>query len=268
MDGERNFKAKMALPNSQTDLAGLVEAKGLRVFAPMPTADLYDFNGSLEFDFNGSDGVAQAERIDNNQFVPRGSVIKNSGEVAAMVLYTGQETKLMMNLGSYTFKRSQMEKRVGNLMIANLCALFVFIVITVLVNAFLTKELFETHFYITDGSDTTATEATLQSIISFYLLFNYLIPLDLAVMLEFNVLFYISYIGWDANMTYYNTQMGRVDGPKMNTLNLIENLGEVEYIMSDKTGTLTQNELTFVAACCSPSSYHLFGATIEDGSAA
>ena len=38
----------------------------------------------------------------------------------------------------------------------------------------------------------------------------------------------------------------------MNSLNLIEDLGEVEYLMTDKTGTLTKNELTLVAACADP----------------
>jgi len=40
-------------------------------------------------------------------------------------------------------------------------------------------------------------------------------------------------------MTHVNQQMGRIDYAKTNTLNLMENLAEVEYIMSDKTGTLT-----------------------------
>ena len=45
----------------------------------------------------------------------------------------------------------------------------------------------------------------------------------------------------------------------MNSLNLLENLAEVQYIMSDKTGTLTKNELTFVAVCASVDSSYLLG---------
>ena len=67
----------------------------------------------------------------------------------------------------------------------------------------------------------------------------------------------------DANMAHINTQMNRVDYPKNNSLNLIENLAEVEYIMSDKTGTLTKNELTFVAICSDENTYHLKGKTID-----
>ena len=102
-----------------------------------------------------------------------------------------------------------------------------------------TAELFETHSYLTDLIDSTATEVSLLSIMSFYLIFNNLVPLDLAVMLEFNAIFYAGFISADAKMTHVNKQMGRVDNAKVNSLNLMENLAEVVYIMSDKTGTLT-----------------------------
>ena len=84
-----------------------------------------------------------------------------------------------------------------------------------------------------------ATETSLTSVISFYLLYNNIIPLDLAVMIEMNAIFYSGFIVADAKMAYANGTMGKIDKAKSNTLNLMENLAEVEYIMSDKTGTLT-----------------------------
>mmetsp|Transcript_36144 Transcript_36144/g.44084 ORF Transcript_36144/g.44084 Transcript_36144/m.44084 type:complete len:94 (+) Transcript_36144:1104-1385(+) len=81
-----------------------------------------------------------------------------------------------------------------------------------------------------------------------YLLYNYLIPLDLAVILEVVAIFYAYWIINDAKMAHVNKVFGRIDHSKMNSLNLIENLGEVEYLFSDKTGTLTKNALTMVAA--------------------
>ena len=191
------------------------------------------------------------------QFIPRGSTIKNSGEIAVLVVYTGNETKLMQNLGSYKFKRSQMEKRTGTTLLVNLAILISFITISSVWNTIKTKDLFETHTYLTDNSDDTATSTSLSAIVSFYLLFNYLVPLDLAVMLEVNAIFYSGFIPADAKMTHINHQMGRIDNAKTNSLNLLENLGEVEYIMSDKTGTLTQNELTFVSVCADESSSYL-----------
>ena len=156
-----------------------------------------------------------------------------------LVVYTGNETKLMQNLGSYKFKRSQMEKRIGTTLLVNLAISATFIIICSIWNWIKTKDLFETHTYLTDNSDETATSTSLKAVISFYLLFNYLIPLDLAVMLEVNAIFYSGFIPADAKMTHLNRQMGRIDNTKTNSLNLLENLGEVEYIMSDKTGTLT-----------------------------
>ena len=99
--------------------------------------------------------------------------------------YTGTETKIVQNLGSYKYKRSRMENRFNKLLIINLLILLLFIVSMSITNGFVTKELFETHFYLTDNNSTSSAKATLLATVSFYILYNYLVPLDLAVLLEF-----------------------------------------------------------------------------------
>lgn len=73
-------------------------------------------------------------------------------------------------------------------MVINLLCMSVFIIACSSWNFSVTQEYFDKHAYITDHIGNTATEVSLQAIISFYLLFNYLIPLDLAVMIEFNAI--------------------------------------------------------------------------------
>ena len=164
----------------------------------------------------------------------------------------------MQNLGKYKFKRSRMEKRFQTVLLYNLGILGVFIAIATIINYLKTKDLYDGHHYLAEQSKMTTTEVTLASAVSFYLLFSYLCPLDIAVMLELNAIFYSLYIHWDAKMHHIDRTMGSLESAKLNSLNLLENLGEIEYIMSDKTGTLTQNELTFVAACCDAKSSFLY----------
>lgn len=78
-------------------------------------------------------------------------------------------------------------------------------------------------------------------------------------MLEINTMIYSAFVVSDSKMAHVNKQMGRAEQAKINSLNLMENLAEVEYIMSDKTGTMTKNELTLVALCCDADSYFLKG---------
>ena len=121
----------------------------------------------------------------NQQFMPRASIIRNSGEVAAIVAYTGTETKISQNLGIYKYKRSRMEKRFNETLFTNLLILLLFIVTMAISNGVVTKKLFETHYYLTDNNSTSSGEATLLATVSFYILYNYLVPLALAVLLEF-----------------------------------------------------------------------------------
>lgn len=119
-----------------------------------------------------------------------------------MVVYTGVETKLMQNLGSYKFKRSRMQERVRDTLACNLCTLILMVFISSLWNGLKTKSIYDTHWYIFDGTEIGPTEITLQTTLSLYILFNYLIPLDLAVILELVAIWYTYYLVSDYHMTH------------------------------------------------------------------
>ena len=59
--------------------------------------------------------------LDLNQFLHRGAFIENSDYVLALVVHTGEVSKLIMNLGGYSFKRSRFERVLNMLLIGNLC---------------------------------------------------------------------------------------------------------------------------------------------------
>jgi magnesium-transporting ATPase (P-type) len=48
--------------------------------------------------------------IDLTQFIPRGTIVRNSGKIYMIVVYTGRDTKIIMNNGKYKFKKSSNDK--------------------------------------------------------------------------------------------------------------------------------------------------------------
>jgi len=103
LDGERNLKPKFAADSFQ----GKLTTVGSTPIEYMDNdKNLYKFEGQL----NGS-------KIEFKNFVPKGSMLVHSEEVYAIVLYTGTETKQVMNQGQYKFKISLLQKEINRFMI-------------------------------------------------------------------------------------------------------------------------------------------------------
>ena len=85
---------------------------------------------------------------------------------------------------------------------------------------------------------------------SFYLLLNQFVPLELVITLEMAKLWVTSFIEQDATMAYPDFETKEVNKCKVQNLNLHEELGQVNQLFCDKTGTLTQNELVFKRWSC------------------
>lgn len=86
---------------------------------------------------------------------------------------------------------------------------------------------------------------------SFFLLLNTLLPISLMVSLEVTKLLQSTMVSADNQMYYEPTKQ------KTRVLNMMihEELGKIEYIFTDKTGTLTSNSMKFIGCCVGISQY-------------
>jgi len=80
-----------------------------------------------------------------DQFVHRGAFLENSGDTLAVVVYTGPDTKLIMNLGGYIFKRSRFEIILNYLLMLNLSLTLFFSALSGIMNHVYTNRLYEKH---------------------------------------------------------------------------------------------------------------------------
>ncbi|TRX89907.1 hypothetical protein FHL15_009179 [Xylaria flabelliformis] len=251
LDGETNLKSKQP-PTSLVDrcdtISKLEKCSG-RLVCEDPNANLYQFEGRITVD-------GETSPLTVNEVVFRGSTIRNTSETIGVVINTGEECKIRMNANQYAHAKSPKISRFTN----RIVFVLVFVLLSITAGISGGYVLWQRQYEKKNPFLSLAPVSGGAIVIGTIILLNGLIPLSLYIVIEFVKVFQ-AYLMNDIEMYDAAT-----DTPiSINTNTILEDLGQVSYVFSDKTGTLTENNMQFRKLAVGGTSWlHTMNMSTED----
>ena len=259
LDGETNLKIRKPIDlkdgNENVTIENLLDLD-LTLRAEPPNSNLHTFKGTVTLrnhvydTLNNASGVSMDKPyieipVTMNEMLLRGCTLKNSNHIVGLVVYAGKQTRIQRNATKTPLKVGSFDRFLNfQISLVILMQLAMCIVLAVL-NYVWIKNIGVNHNYLALTFDVQGVYSNgfvqiVLNFFTFWILLSYLVPISLFVTLEI-VKFWqgFIFINFDKLMRNPVTKEHAI----CRNSNLNEDLGRVEYIFSDKTGTLTSNEM-------------------------
>lgn len=258
LDGETNLNAKRAV-NMSVGLRDPSEFDFLgATFECEPPSDkLYSWQGTVEF--SSVDLGVVKKSLDLKNIALRGSVLRNVGFVLGLAVYTGQDTKLMLNRAKPRHKQSSIERFVNVYIFVWICIMVLLSLACVGAEIVWLRFFAGGHWYL--GERALSAYQMFRDFWSFIILFNTLLPITMYISCEIAQIAQAFLVQQDLQL--FDAQRNCPAIVRTSAVN--EELGQVSYVLTDKTGTLTTNEMTLVNFSVAGVSYALSDTRGQDG---
>lgn len=215
LDGETDWKLRIAtnLTQHMTNITDLIN--NISLIIGNPTKSIHNFNGKLVHHPQGY-GNANSDSfplsIDQTMWA---NTVLATGSAIGIVIYTGVETRQLLNTTKSGVKTGLLELEINKLAKILCVSVFLLSAGLVLAKGWPLKK----NWYI--------------DVLRYLILFSTIIPVSLRVNLDLAKSVYASQIHRDRE----------IKNTIVRTSTIPEDLGRIEYLLSDKTGTLTQNDM-------------------------
>uniref|UniRef100_A0A8B9K2F4 Phospholipid-transporting ATPase n=1 Tax=Astyanax mexicanus TaxID=7994 RepID=A0A8B9K2F4_ASTMX len=245
LDGETNLKQRQVVRNlPQQGSEFTPENFSSRIECENPNDDLRRFRGYMEHPNKVKVG------LHSENLLLRSCIVRNTETVIGIVVYAGHETKAMQNNSGPRYKRSKLERRL-NVDVLWSVVILLLMCLTAAIGHGLWLNSFEDHPVFLIPDDTHPALAGFYMFWTMIIVLQVLIPVSLYVSIEIVKLGQIYFIQNDLDL--YNPKLD--SGVQCRALNITEDLGQIQYLFSDKTGTLTENRMLFRRCTVSGTEY-------------
>ncbi|OEL22475.1 putative phospholipid-transporting ATPase 4 [Dichanthelium oligosanthes] len=260
LDGETNLKVKrsleVTLPLEEDESFKDFQEAVIRCEDPNPS--LYTFTGNFEYE-------RQVYALDPFQILLRDSKLRNTSFIYGVVIFTGHDSKVMQNSTESPSKRSRIERKM-DLIIYILFTVLMLISLISSIGFAVRIKLDLPHWWYLQPQNSNKLDdpsrpalSGIFHLITALILYGYLIPISLYVSIELVKVLQAHFINQDIHM--FDEETGNT--AQARTSNLNEELGQVHTVLSDKTGTLTCNQMDFLKCSIAGVSYGVGSSEVE-----